>query len=210
MARYTRDPLLSRPVRVNLVDAITTRRGDTVTVEVDPRFGEAFGGLLAAADLLDFDGLMTCDGYFDELPLFTTYSQIAFLDDLPPLERNRVLVRAAVAHLGRILEHAERYFAGREFDFFCAVTVTGWDFFPEGDPLTPRFWRANTSKGVFDYLKLRPPTSEGSNTVTYLLDHDPDYLINDDIVDEFGDKRLERIFVQHVDCPVPRGSIEAV
>ncbi|MFI5718821.1 Imm15 family immunity protein [Nocardia sp. NPDC051750] len=181
-----------------------------MTVEVDPRFRDAFERLLAAVDLLDFDGLMTCDGYFDELPLFTTYSQIAFLEELSLIERNRVLVQAAAAHLDRILRHAERYYAGRKFDFFCSVTVTGWDFFPEGDLLTPRFWRANTSKGVFDYLRLQPPTSEGSNTVAYLLDHDPNYLINDDIVDEFGEKRLERIFVQHVDCPVPRGNVEAL
>ncbi|WP_280434729.1 Imm15 family immunity protein [Nocardia carnea] len=181
-----------------------------MTVEVDPRFRGAFERLLAVVDLLDFDGLMTCNGYFDELPLFTTYSQIAFLDELSLVERNRVLIRAAVAHLGRILEHAERYFAGAEFDFFCAVTVTGWDFFSEEDLLTPRFWRANASKGVFDYLRLQPPTSEGSSTVAYLLDHDPDYLINDDIVDEFGEKRLERVFVQHVDYPIPRSNIEAL
>jgi hypothetical protein len=179
-----------------------------VTVAVDPRFRDDFERLLGEVDLLAFDRLMKYDGYFDELPLFATHSQIAFLDELPLMERNRVLVRAAVAHLGRILDHAWRYYAGRDFDFFCAVTVTGWDYFAEGDPLVPRFWRANPSKGVFDYLKLQPPASEGSNVVANLLDHDPDYPLNDDVVTEFGERRLERVFVQHADCPVPPENIE--
>ncbi|AXB41786.1 Imm15 family immunity protein [Amycolatopsis albispora] len=176
-----------------------------MTAEIDPRFRAEFDRLLADGDLLDFDGLMSYDGYFDELPLYATYRQISFLDELPPLERNQVLVRAAAAHLGRVLAHAEEFYAGREFDFFCAVTVTGWDHLPEGDPLTPHFWLANPSRGVFEHLRLRPPGSEGSNMVAHLLGHDPAYLLNDDLVDG----RLERVWVQQADHPVPPGTVEA-
>ncbi|MGC7100156.1 Imm15 family immunity protein [Amycolatopsis lurida] len=175
-----------------------------MTAEID-RFREDFERLLAEGDLLDFDALMTYDGYFDELPLYATYADISFLGELPLMERNRVLVRAAVEHLGRIYEHAERFYAGREFDFFCAVTVTGWEYLPEGDPLTPRFWRANPSRGVFEHLRLRPPGSEGSNIVAHLLGHDSGFLLNDDIVDG----RLERVFVQLPGHPLPPGTIEA-
>ncbi|MBN6040957.1 Imm15 family immunity protein [Amycolatopsis sp. 195334CR] len=174
-----------------------------MSTEID-RFGEDFERLLAKGDLLDLDGLMRYDGYFDELPLYATYADISFLDELPLMERNRVLVKAAVAHLGRILGHAEAFYAGREFDFFCAVTVTGWDYLPEGDPLTPRFWLANPSRGVFEHLRLRPPGSEGSTIVAYLLGAGSGFLLNDDIVDG----RLERVFVQHPEHPLPPGTIE--
>lgn len=178
-------------------------------VGIDPRFQEEFDRLLAAGDLLDFDRLMVYDGYFDELPLFATYPEIAFLDGLPPQERDRVLVRAAVAHLGRVLDHAADFFGDGEPDFFCAVTVTGWDYREEGAPLVPRFWRANPSRGVFDHLRLDPPVSQGSALVADFLDHDPAYPLNDDIVERFGDRRLERVFVQRADHPVPERNVAA-
>lgn len=180
-----------------------------MAVETDPRFRGDLERLAADAGLCDFDALMEYDGYFDELPLFATFSAVAFLDGLEPRERDRVLVRAAVAHLGRILGHAERHYAGREPDFFCAVTVTGWDLLAEGDPLVPRFWRANPSRGVFDHLELAPPAGAGSRMVADFLDRDPDYLLNDDIVPEAGGRRLERVFVQHIGHPVPRTGIGA-
>jgi hypothetical protein len=181
--------------------------GGTVVVHADPRYTAEFERVLGESGLLDLDRLMTYDGYFDELPLFSTYSQVSFVDDLPFVERNRVLVRAAVEHLGRILDHASSHYAGRPLDFFCAVTVTGWDFFPDGDLLTPRFWRANPSKGVFDHLKLGPPASEGAAMVADWLDHEPGHLLNDDIVTESGEQRLERVFVQRADFPVPPSTI---
>ncbi|RZQ65975.1 Imm15 family immunity protein [Amycolatopsis suaedae] len=160
---------------------------------IDPRFRDDIERLLADGDLLDLDPLLSYDGYFDELPLFATYAQIAFLDGLPPAERDRVLVRAAVAHLERILAHA----AGHP-DFFCAVTVTGWD-----EPLlVPRFWRANPSRGVFEYLRLSPPAGAAA-VVAGLLGHDPDYVLHEDFLDGPGGRRLARVFVTHVDHPVP-------
>jgi Immunity protein 15 len=173
------------------------------TVELDPRFRDEFERLFELSDLTNLDGLMTYHGYFDELPLFATYADISFLDDLPPDERNRVLIRAAVAYLGRILEHSRTYYAGGSYDYFCAVTVTNWEFVPDGDPVIPRFWYANPSHGVFEYLALDPPSSEESRFVAECLDHSPDYVLNDDVVNDYDETRLERVFVQHVSCPRP-------
>ncbi|WP_370948131.1 Imm15 family immunity protein [Amycolatopsis sp. cg5] len=161
----------------------------------DPRFEE----LLREQGLLDLDRLMTHDGYFTEPSLFNTYAQVSFLDDLPLDERNRALVRAAVEHLGTILDHARKFYAGRTLDFFCAVTVTGWEYLDEGDPLMPRFWIANPSRGAFDHVRLAPPSWDESAMVAGWLDHDPAYLLNDDIVGS----RLERVFVQRQDFQLP-------
>jgi hypothetical protein len=172
-----------------------------VSVDVDPGYRADFERLLAEQELLDLDAYLEISGYFEEVPLYVQDSQVAFLDGLPFEERNRQLVRAAVAHLGRMLEHARG--AGRGDDFFCAVTVTGWEFFAEGDLLIPRFWLANPSHGVFEYVRLRPPASEASRLVASWLDDDPRYLLNEDVVSDFGENRLERVFVQDESCPLP-------
>jgi hypothetical protein len=172
-------------------------------VDVDPRFRDDFQRLLAERGLLELDRYMEYPDYFDEPPLYTEDSQVAFLDGLSFEERNRQLIRAAIVHLGTLLDHSRAHFAGREYDYFCAVTVTGWEFFEDGDLLIPRFWFANPSRGVFDYVRLGPPVSEQSLFVSRCLDDDPEYLLNEDVVAEFGGSRLERVFVQHVSCPLP-------
>jgi hypothetical protein len=172
-------------------------------VDVDPRFRDQFAQVLGKFDLMNFDKLMEYDGYFDELPLYGPYADVSFLNDLPARERDRILIRAAVAHLETILDYSRRYYAGRDYDFFCAVTVTNWEFAEkEGSPIKPQFWFANPSRGVFEYVKLDPPTSVESRFVADCLDHSPDYALNDDIDRRF-EPRLERVWVQHVSCLAP-------
>ncbi|MFD8494766.1 hypothetical protein [Amycolatopsis sp. NPDC059657] len=154
---------------------------------VDPRFEK----LLAERGLLDLDGLMRHDGYYAELPLFTEPAQVSFLDGLPPEDRNRAAVRAAVAHLGRIIDHAKA-------DFAAAVTVTGWDH-----EATPHFWLANPSHGVFGFLRVDPP-GEGSKVVEGWLDHDPGYTLNDEIPRVPAETWRDRVFVQRNDLLFPR------
>jgi hypothetical protein len=174
-----------------------------MTVDIDLRFRKEFEELFRERGLLDFDRLMEHDGYYTEPPMFTTYAQVSFLDRLLLEERNRILVRAAVTHLGAILDYAKEFYAGRDLDYFCAVTVTGWEWLEEGDMLIPRFWLANPSRGVFDHLRLEPPTWDGSSMVAEWLDHDPAYVLNDDIVREHGESRLERVFIQRRDFQLP-------
>lgn len=179
-------------------------------MEIDPRFRDQIEGLLEKHDLLKFDRLMEYHGYFDELPLFAQYDEAAFLDDLPFDERNRVLIRAAAAHLERILDYSREYYAGREYDYFCAVTVTNWEFFDEGDLVIPRFWYANPSHGVFDFPPFGPPASKYSRLLAEWLDS-PDYVINEDVVHEPFEDRVERVWAQHVSClaPFKQGQEEA-
>jgi hypothetical protein len=180
-------------------------------VDVDPRFRDQFEQMLARNDLADLDGLMHYHGYYDELPLFARYSEVSFLDHISPEQRNRVVVRAAVAHLKTILDHSQTFYAGREYDYFCAITVENWDWFHEdGSPVVPKFFYGNPSHGLFDYLELRAPTSDESRFVAESLDHSPAYVINDDIdTIRWGkDHRrwgvvVARVWIQHVSCLVP-------
>jgi hypothetical protein len=173
-------------------------------VDVDPRFADQFGRLFDRHDLTQYHRLMEYHGYFDELPLFARYAEVSFLDSLSIEERNRVLIRAAVAHLETILDYSRQYYANREYDYFCAVTITGWEYVDEGEVVVPHFWYANPSHGAFEYLALEPPTSQYSRFVADCLDHSPDYVLNDDVVRDYTETRVERVFVQHISCPRPR------
>ncbi|WP_370942109.1 hypothetical protein AB5J62_23675 [Amycolatopsis sp. cg5] len=153
----------------------------------DPRFER----LLEQRGLLDLDGLMQHDGHFAELPLYTEAAQVSFLDGLSLDDRNRALVRAAVAHLGRIIDHAGA-------DFCAAVTVTGWE-----DLATPHFWLANPSHGVFEFLRVDPP-GDGSKVVAGWLDHDPGYTLNDEIPRVPAETWRDRVFLQRNDLLFPR------
>lgn len=173
-------------------------------MEMDGRFRGAFARLLADQDLADLDGLMEYRGYFDELPLYSTYPQIAFLAPLPAEERNRVLIRTAAAHLDAVLHHSLMFYAGREHDHFCAVAITEWDEFDAGGLVTPRFWYANPSRGVFDHLVLDPPTSGYSAFVADCLDRDPAYALAEERTDEGGLRpRVRRVFVRHSSPSTP-------
>lgn len=172
-------------------------------MEIERRFREEFERLIDKHDLSAFDGLMSYHGYFDELPLFAQYTEVSFLDDLPFEERNRVLIRAAVAHLEKILRYSRTFYEGRDYDYFCAVTITNWEFVDEGDVVIPRFWYANPSHGVFDFAVLGPPESEYSRFVTGCLDHDPRYHVVEDVVHEYSGPRVERVFVIDESCPPP-------
>jgi hypothetical protein len=130
--------------------------------------------------------MMRYDGYFDEVPLYATYSEVSFLDGLPPGERDRLLLRAAVAHLGVILDLSRGYYAGRDYDYSCAASITNWEFVDEGDPIIPRFWYANPSRGVFEYARFAPPESDHSRRVAGRLGQDPEYVLSEDVVEELS------------------------
>jgi hypothetical protein len=166
-------------------------------VEIDPRFRAEFEQVLANNDLLDLDGLMSYHGHFDELPLFAVSADVSFLNGLSYDERNRTLMRTAVAYLETILEHSRRYYEGREYDYFCAVTVTDWELFDEGALVKPRFLYANPSHGAFAVAPYGPPTSKYSQMIAEWLDHSPDYVINETVVHVPFGSRVERTWVQH-------------
>ena len=163
-------------------------------MDIDPRFEADFARLIHEQSLDDLDAFLKPLELFDEPPLYSMYSQLTFLDGLTVEQKNRLLIRAAVAHLERIVDHC------RGHDFYCMVSVLGWDEFDEGGLVDPRFWNADPTtrpnpddpRGVLDYLRFHPPTSRYSTFVADALDHDPDYLIyeDEDMTDPWKPRRV--------------------
>jgi hypothetical protein len=162
--------------------------------DLPPELRAEFDRLLAEQDLADLDGLMTYDGYFDELPLYSTYDQISFLDGYSPEERNKILIQAAVGHLPKILDHARKWYAGRDHDYFCMVSVTDWEYIDDGEPVVPRFLYGNPSRGYFDHAVFSPPASRFSEFTAEAIG--PGYQLSEEVIEDNGRPRIERVFVQ--------------
>lgn len=151
-------------------------------MHLDPRFAAGFARLIRHQRLDALDSFLESVDDFDEPPLYSQFAQLAFLDGLTTEQKNRLLIRAAVAHLPRIAEHL------RGHDFFCMVSIVNWADFEDGGLITPAFFctdlsvrpRSADPRGVLDYIPFTPPTSRYSTFVADALGHDPAYLIHDD------------------------------
>lgn len=165
-------------------------------MELDPRFKAEFEQLIRLQELDQLEGFMAPIDLFDEPPLYSRFSQVAFLDGLPPAEKNRVLIRAAAWYLPVIVKYSREFHAGRENDFFCMLSIVDWEDFDEGGLLAPTFWYTNPSQGILDQIRLEPPNSAYSTFVAEALDHDPSFLVWEDLASLPGTPYYERVYVQ--------------
>jgi hypothetical protein len=115
---------------------------------------------------------------FEEVPLYSRYHQVEFLNALPVVERNRELVRAAVRHLDLIHD----YFSadgGREH-ILRLVSVTGW-WVDDGagggrcddgtsELLVPHFWFGNLNDVRMQNFTLGRPVSRCADFVSHTVD----------------------------------------
>lgn len=183
--------------------------------EIDPRFRDQLRKVMELNEVWDPRGLMALpaggDAY-EELPLYATLREVEFFDGLPVPEQNRVLIQAAAAHLQVILDYA----AGREADYFCAVTIDFWDEFDDGGLITPRFLYANPAREFFQNLSLVPANSAYSAFTAECLDHSADYVLCEQLgpVAQRGpaprpgtNGRVESVWVQHISCQVPASTV---
>jgi len=60
---------------------------------------------------------------FDEPPLYSRISQLAFLGDLGARERAGQLIRAAARHLRRIVDYVEEVEFDTKSDFLCMLAI---------------------------------------------------------------------------------------
>ncbi|WP_156960760.1 Imm15 family immunity protein [Amycolatopsis taiwanensis] len=176
--------------------------------EMDPRFGRQLREVMELNEVWDPRGLMTLPpggDTYEELPLYATLGEVEFLDGLPVPEQNAVLIRAAAAHLAVILDYA----AGRESDYFCAVTIDFWDEYDDGGLITPRFLYANPAREFFQNMSLLPAKSAYSAFTAECLDHSAEYVLHEQLdpyvmkSESWSNARVESVWVEHISCQVP-------
>ncbi|RZS37635.1 hypothetical protein EV193_105193 [Herbihabitans rhizosphaerae] len=141
-----------------------------MSISVGPRFAADFARLITAERLDDLEAFLRPVELFDEPPLWTTFAQLSFLDDVPRPARDVLLIRAAVEHLTTVAA-----LNGPDNDFFCMVSVPA-----EREPVKPCFFYTNPSNGrVLPHLRLTRQWSEFGALVSRAIDS-PEFLVEED------------------------------
>ena len=172
-------------------------------MELDAKFKTKLERLIEMEGLNDLEQFTEPVELFEEVPLYSRFSQLSFLEGLPSSEKNRILIRAGAQHLRVILEYLTR----RDCDSFCMLTIRDWEDFPQGGLITPAFWYTNPSQGILDQMRLQPPSSTYSNFVAEALDHDPSLKIDEYLSFLPGEPHVERVYVQLVDENLTPGRV---
>ncbi|MBB5631201.1 Imm15 family immunity protein [Sphaerisporangium krabiense] len=167
-----------------------------MTIELDPRFKTELFRLIHDEGLDRFGELMEAT-LFEELPLYSRYSQLQFLDPLSMSEKNRVLIRAAVAHMVKVVEYSHNYYADRTYDYVCMVSVTGWgDSDGRSEWLTPNLWIGNPRNDKLRSMRLYPAQGRQSEFVADALDGDAGLILNEGLSHFLGEPHVDRVYVR--------------
>lgn len=97
-------------------------------------------------------------GFFDEVPLYTRYADIAFLAKHSSAEASAILMRFALKFLRSVICYEEH-----DAPFFAAVTVSD---FSEGDPIVPNlFVWSKPIRELLEKLSLEEPSTSFAKKV---------------------------------------------
>lgn len=103
---------------------------------------------------------------FEEIPLFSRWSHIYFLKNMPFDSNNKFLIKHAI----RLSDHAMEIACAKKNpdldDFFCCVTLTNWDYVDEINCITPNIYVTKRASWLFSYVKLKKTMSEEEVLIT--------------------------------------------
>lgn len=187
--------------------------------EIDEPYRTAFDELLRGEGNCELEQFMEVNIY-DEVPLFSRFTQLAFLDHLPFVERNRLMIQVAVIHLGAIVEYAGRHYQNRSDPCLRLVSVNGWGEYGESGwcpvdgtdgLLTPCFFVGNltvpeltafavrspiTATPDAAAIALRAPTSAASEFVFDALARDSGVCLYEAWDTRWPEPSLESVYVE--------------
>jgi len=146
-----------------------------------PPYASNFENLIRIEGLDKLDDLMSAST-FEEVPIYSRYSHIKFLNNESVADRNRILVRSAAAYLRVIVDYSKDYYRNHAYDYYCMVSITDWERIDEGkEPIDSNFWYTNPSRGVLDLIPMWPVRSKQGLYVENTLAGSEIYEVNENI-----------------------------
>lgn len=148
--------------------------------------------------LVDDEGLRNFSGFtrpietFDEPPLYSRISQLAFLGDLDARERAEQLIRAAVWHLRRLVDYIEEARFDTKPDFLCMLSIVDWEQLDDDGMITPAFWYTHRRREMLELIPLASPESWRACFVLEVLNGDETLTVHDSPGDP-----MDRVYVQY-------------
>lgn len=121
----------------------------------------SFGDVLQAENLTDLSQFCT-SAFCDEVPLYSRYSQLSFMDQLSLEDRNASLLASAIDFLQRLIRQSKS-----TLPFFAAITI--WQD-EDSDPIVPNVFVCNQEPvKSLESLKLHEPATPFSVSIGRLL-----------------------------------------
>jgi hypothetical protein len=165
-------------------------------IDLEPRFKSDFENLIRGEGLDNIEAFMEPVDLFEEVPLYSRFAQLSFLSEVPPIEKNKLLIRAATWQLSNIVTYCMKRDDARASDFYCMLSILDWEDFDAGGLVTPTFWYTNPSRGVLAQLQFT--SSLGTHGVFVLdsLDRDADIEVQEEIHLFSENSYMERVYVR--------------
>lgn len=174
-------------------------------LELDSRYQSDFKHLIQIEQLQDVCRPPFRTQTFDEVPLYSRLTQIAFLQGEPVQTQNTLLVRAAVRHLIESTKPDSRWTASTE-GYLVMVSITDWWDYDDGGQwretsggdwiITPQFWIGNMNAPEMRRFRMEQPRSASSEFVKSALEDLPEMQCFEGWRhSNFSDPFLDRIYL---------------
>lgn len=167
-------------------------------LRLSAKIREGFRRLLEEQKLDDLSQFFR-DGFFDEIPLYSRYSQLSFLEYLEVGRADAVLIRLSLDYLDRIIHHA-----GPKSKFLAAVTVANTG--TKKDYLQPSIFvcHGRIDELLKGRLMLRAPKSVFANRLKKIVDEVAGASRYHVLQDTRTIPRKVRVFISPKHLPHPR------
>lgn len=125
--------------------------------------------------LIEKEGLYNDEVYFadyetfEEIPLFSRWSQVDFLKGRAIDDNNLLLISHAISLSDYANNSAYTRLGSECLDYFCCVTLTKWDCIDEIKCITPNLYISRRKSWIFSYVKFHKSHSkEELTTMKYI------------------------------------------
>ncbi|GKX59044.1 Imm15 family immunity protein [Leminorella grimontii] len=108
---------------------------------------------------------------FEEIPLFSRWKHISFLESLSFHEKNKVLIKACIDLITYCYSLSDRYLNSENAkDYLICLSLTDWDDCEEINCLTPNIFVSRRKEWLLSHLNHRETQSAEENlTREYLF-----------------------------------------
>lgn len=125
--------------------------------------------------LLKKEGLDNIELYFsdydtfEEIPLFSRWANIHFLDEIDFDEKNKILICEAIELVSNILKEAPDYLGEQFNEYFICVSITNWEDIEDINCITPNIYISKRKTWLLSYLNMEKKNSYEEGLIdTYL------------------------------------------
>ena len=107
---------------------------------------------------------------FEEIPLFSRWDHISFLQSYSFNEKNKILIRKGLELVSFVEKKSIKHLKASELkDYFACLTITDWDDYEEKNCLSVNIFITRKKQWILSHLRLKQKSSIEENLVKEYL-----------------------------------------